>query len=47
MFFKQINISHFKGAKHIVLLLVLVGVLAQASANAAELKRIVVAGGDR
>ncbi len=46
MFFKQINISHFKGAKHIVLLLVLVGLLAQTSANAAELKRIVVAGGD-
>ena len=46
MFFRQINIFHFKGVKHIVLLLVLVGLLAQASAKAGEPKRIVVAGGD-
>jgi PAS domain S-box-containing protein len=46
MFFKQKNISRFKGTKHIVLLLVLVGLLSQTSVNAAERKRIVVAGGD-
>jgi PAS domain S-box-containing protein len=46
MFLKQTNISYFKGIKHIGLLLVLVGLLAQTSVIAAEPKRIVVAGGD-
>ena len=46
MFFKQINIPYIKGIKHIGLLLVLVGLLTQTSVKAAELKRIVVAGGD-
>ncbi len=46
MFLKQTNISYFKGIKHIGLLLVLVGLIAQTSVIAAEPKRIVVAGGD-
>jgi PAS domain S-box-containing protein len=46
MFFKQINIPYFKAIKHLGLLFVLVGLLAQTSAKAAELKRIVVAGGN-
>ncbi|MEE8479741.1 MAG: transporter substrate-binding domain-containing protein, partial [Desulfobacterales bacterium] len=46
MFCKQTNIFYFKGIKHIGLLLVLVGLLAQTSVIAAEPKRIVVAGGD-
>jgi PAS domain S-box-containing protein len=46
MFFIPINIPHFKVAKHIVLLFVLVCLFPPASGKAAEPKRIVVAGGN-